>query len=658
MEGEILQTKADLGEAEAGRIPNENAYKVKDHLNGQVEVLCDLIDSVDREWQPIIERIMGGRRFTLITTETNYNVCLKTFRSLSNEITDGVHLARPKDALPYGEAAAGSLAEKVIARNRIGQGLLNRHLNSLQAYESDDKAVEASVSVATRTGIIVRGGTIQRLTPLPRNKLVFDRVAREEQRKELEAKLKQLLTRRNILDQKLSGLDPLQKKISQQINATKLINPDLAQQEAQFQTDLAALAPQIKVIKEAANFILLEEEKRKADTNFQSITKKCNELEMAITRSQDAMKGLEQNCEEDGRILQSLENQLISFNDIEWQPIYQEVRISSSTTGQDFARFLETEKFRWDNEVVSAKSKLEGQVRDYIAKSSPTLSWRPFQEQLQACLEERQRLQELELKKLIESQQQLRAEAERILKTTFFDALLRAHGEIEKGIRRLNKAIQKVKLGRRSYRFTMELIKTTEVKNVWELVQSYNKLKPEQLGMDFTNQIFDTQRELIDRLLELFVPPEEKLAVEQSQIRRTLLTPVKYFEFDIEATEDGQKWFLLSRQYGKGSGGEHQNPLYILLAGAMLQFYEDHPDRPRFVIIDEAFGKAPFSAVNGLEMLLNEGLQPIVSTVLNQPQVEEVIGYTVHISRPSTDMGKNKKTVHVVTNPKAKLFAK
>jgi hypothetical protein len=87
----------------------------------------------------------------------------------------------------------------------------------------------------------------------------------------------------------------------------------------------------------------------------------------------------------------------------------------------------------------------------------------------------------------------------------------------------------------------------------------------------------------------------------------------------------------------------------------MLQLYTNNPERPRLVIIDEAFGKAPFSAGPGLKMLLNEGLQPIVSTVLNQPQVEEVIGYTAHISRPNIGNGKYKKLVYVITDQKESL---
>jgi len=65
----------------------------------------------------------------------------------------------------------------------------------------------------------------------------------------------------------------------------------------------------------------------------------------------------------------------------------------------------------------------------------------------------------------------------------------------------------------------------------------------------------------------------------------------------------------------------------------MLQLYERHPRRLRLVLMDEAFNKAPGSSINGLEILLSQGLQPLVATPMGRPEVEEVIGYSLHVFR-------------------------
>ena len=73
-----------------------------------------------------------------------------------------------------------------------------------------------------------------------------------------------------------------------------------------------------------------------------------------------------------------------------------------------------------------------------------------------------------------------------------------------------------------------------------------------------------------------------------------------------------------------------------LLTAAMLYFYSRggqlHPNQPRFILMDEAYSKAPIHAREGLTAILNLGLQPIVITPVGNPAVEEVVGQTKHVS--------------------------
>ncbi len=655
----IERVKADLTKISQGKFPNERAYDVREILtrHGPVQVLCDLIEEVDTQWQPIIEKLMGGRRFTLITNENNYQDCLSTFRSLSARETDGVHLARPKDAEQSQRVQTGSLAEKVKAKNWIAQGLLNRHLNGLQACDDDDEAVKASQSVATQTGLIVRGGTIQRLRPLDDKELVFDRESRERKRKQLVAELEQFDSLAAVLIEKLKGLDSsqntsLQQKINYQLRAINLIDFSLPEQEKKLQAELISLSVEIRAIEESNNFVALQENVDKAERDYKESIEKCTRLKDKIDDLASEKVQLTESQKTNQADLEITRRQLAQYDNIEWQSGYEQVKSILVIESSDITNELEEKRRELKREVELTETQLEKAIRGYINEYSPILSTHSLEQQRIACLQEYDRLQSLELQKFQDEQKRYRSEAENILKTTFFDALLKEHKTIRSGIRDLNKAIQYVKLGSRNYRFNAEHVNTNEVQAVCEMLNAYETLKPEQQVFDLTHQIFETHRVLIDRLFELFQDSEDNLTRSAYETRRTLLTPTKYFKFDLQARQDDTDWFSLNRYYDIGSGGEHQNPLYILLAGTMLQLYANNSERPRLVIIDEAFGKAPFSAGPGLKMLLNEGLQPIVSTVLNQPQVEEVIGYTAHISRPNIGHGRYKKLVYVITDQK------
>jgi len=190
-----------------------------------------------------------------------------------------------------------------------------------------------------------------------------------------------------------------------------------------------------------------------------------------------------------------------------------------------------------------------------------------------------------------------------------------------------------VLLGRRRYRFTHQPIANETVRLVLEMVHDYDLLSAENAGLDLTSQLREKYPDLISQLFNLFAPLNDLQKPEDTRLKNILLTPARYFLFDLDVAEDNREWTPLSHIYRKGSGGEHQNPLYVVLVATMLQIYENHDDRPRLLILDEAFSKAPGSSINGIQMMLEQGLQPLVSTPIGRPEVEEVLGYTLHVYR-------------------------
>jgi len=242
-------------------------------------------------------------------------------------------------------------------------------------------------------------------------------------------------------------------------------------------------------------------------------------------------------------------------------------------------------------------------------------------------------MQDVQIKQLTDAVAKLRSKSEDILFRKFIDRIHRAHKEIEQDIRKTNRTVDPVLLGRRRYRFTRQPIAGETIRKVLDMVQDYHQLSAEKMGLDLTDQLREKYPELISQLFNLFAPPNDALNADDTRLKNILLTPARYFVFDLDVSEDNREWTPLSHIYRKGSGGEHQNPLYVVLIATMLQIYENNENRPRLLVLDEAFSKAPGSSINGIQMMLEQGLQPLVSTPIGRPEVEEVVGYTLHVYR-------------------------
>lgn len=88
------------------------------------------------------------------------------------------------------------------------------------------------------------------------------------------------------------------------------------------------------------------------------------------------------------------------------------------------------------------------------------------------------------------------------------------------------------------------------------------------------------------------------------------------FEFDVEIQVNGQRRGLLSKRLGKGSGGEHKAPLYVIVAAALHHAYRlgSNPGAAGVMLIDEAFEKLDVNNALAVSDFIRElGLQVIAA---------------------------------------------
>lgn len=71
----------------------------------------------------------------------------------------------------------------------------------------------------------------------------------------------------------------------------------------------------------------------------------------------------------------------------------------------------------------------------------------------------------------------------------------------------------------------------------------------------------------------------------------------------------------------------------VVLIAAMLRAYEDHPSRPRLVLIPEALSRRPDVLAAVLRLMRELELQPIVTAPVGAYAIEKAMDYTVRLYR-------------------------
>ena len=139
--------------------------------------------------------------------------------------------------------------------------------------------------------------------------------------------------------------------------------------------------------------------------------------------------------------------------------------------------------------------------------------------------------------------------------------------------------------------------------------------------------------ELMNELIEIFIPPQNATREELDEAKRNMEKYADYrtyLSFDMQQIIQGEKDMKigLSKMIRKNSGGEGQNPLYVALLASFAQIYRINdmprirrPETLRLVILDEAFSKMDAEKVAScISLIRGLGFQAIISATNDKIQ--------------------------------------
>ena len=153
-----------------------------------------------------------------------------------------------------------------------------------------------------------------------------------------------------------------------------------------------------------------------------------------------------------------------------------------------------------------------------------------------------------------------------------------------------------------------------------------------QLNM-FTMEHEDQYAELMNELINIFIPPENATQEELNEAKKNMDKYADYrtyLSFDMQQIVHGRKDMAigLGRMIKKNSGGEGQNPLYVALLASFAQVYKINTPvklrrNPtiRLVILDEAFSKMDAEKVAScISLIRGLGFQAVISATNDKIQ--------------------------------------
>jgi uncharacterized protein YPO0396 len=227
----------------------------------------------------------------------------------------------------------------------------------------------------------------------------------------------------------------------------------------------------------------------------------------------------------------------------------------------------------------------------------------------------------------------------------------------------LNRIINRLDFGKDKYQFVIGKNKGPDGRYYDMFMDDSLEINPSQLTDSLNNQmnLFTMEHEnqygeLINDLINIFIPPENATPEQMEEAKRNMDKYADYrtyLTFDMQQliqNEDEVIKIRLSKMIKKNSGGEGQNPLYVALLASFAQAYRINVPQKiqrnptiRLVVLDEAFSKMDGEKVAScIELIRGLGFQAIISATNDKIQ-----NYVENVDKTFVFANPNKKSISI-----------
>lgn len=583
------------------------------------EPICDLVKIADPQWQPALEAYLGihvdallvpeGRELDAIRVYKEHKEARSIFR---------VKLALPSRGRPWIAKGGGKFAAQLIdGADKAAVRYLQGELGQLSLANSAEQ-LQAGGKAISSDGMVSSGGGVERLRLSARNELLIGRGDSDAQRHAAQAAHDDAQAALERADAQVKLIAPIEQRLSLFAD----IETTYPRLEALFTTSVAG-GRELSDLQEAlvstqsdrltglnAGFEAASRRLAEADATENKLVGLRSRLETELDNARSRIDGLAQRqglaMLDEARTRQ---HPLYNANEVQRHRGRYDER-----HGENWNELLRALQVAIHNAEEAAKNhdreaweKFSFYIRDFQLQNIDIASHQ-WERAYKFILEDRQRLEDLELAEQEARSQEAYEAAVKVFRTDVAQTLLEGFEAIEEQISGLNDVLKHAPEFSNGERYRFRYVPVEQHRALYDFLRRVRE------HGNAEEDIFGGAGQV----------PEEFKALVEGDASSGLLhetSPLndhrRFFSYDVEIFAQNRSIGLLSKRLGPGSGGEHRTPLYVIFGAALAAAYGKTRGGHAgggIMLLDEAFEKMDAQNVRATADYLNAlGLQLVMA---------------------------------------------
>lgn len=628
----------------------------------EVHVLADLLDIRDEKWRNAAEGYLGNHKLSLVVAPAYAKASMEVYEEMDqNEAFHVAVLDTERAGESTHEVLTNSLVEEVIVRESYLQPYLDLLLGKVIKCESLEELRSCRIGI-TPECMLYHTFRLQHINPDHYTRFAY--IGKDSVRRRI-----------RLLEKNLEAMEA-EKKPQELIigECSRILSLEALTEGtevyAEWQQEIASFKEKEKEIRKLEQKL----EKLKAqnveewEKEREAILGLC-EGKRAELRALDRLMGdLQRKVEEFQREAVQLEEELVAKERALEADQELEGVLKTSLDGNETPRYdrLKDRYFALLKRAEEAREeayRLLVSARGEYVRKYPN---RNFSLTAEDNKEYDRLLEIMECANLEEYKNMAAEQAKSAVLHFKDDFMFKIRSAIRDALQRrdeLNRIINRLDFGKDKYQFVIGKNKGPDGRYYDMFMDDSLEINPSQLTDSLDNQmnLFTMEHEnqygeLINDLINIFIPPENATPEQMEEAKRNMDKYADYrtyLTFDMQQliqNEDEVIKIRLSKMIKKNSGGEGQNPLYVALLASFAQAYRINVPQKiqrnptiRLVVLDEAFSKMDGEKVAScIELIRGLGFQAIISATNDKIQ-----NYVENVDKTFVFANPNKKSISI-----------
>ncbi len=596
--------------------------------------VCDLVRITDPQWQSALEAYLGIHVDALLVPESRELDAIRVYK----EHKEARNIFRVKLALPSRSrpwvAKGGSrfAAQLVEGEDKAAVRYLQGELGQLSLATRAEE-LHAGRKALSSDGMVSSGGGVERMRPSARNELLIGRGDSDAHRHAAQQAHDQARTALEEAEAQAGRIAPIEQRLA--------LFADVQTSQPRLEALLTQAAAGDRELRDLQQTLASSQSDRLTGLNAgfesasQALTKaETNEKRLIELRSRLASESNTAKNQIEG-MLRRQEATVLDEAQTRRQPLY-----DANEVQRHRERYDERHGDNWNDllaalQVASRNAEAAATNHDRDAWEKFSLYLRDFQLQnidiassqweraYAFILEDRHRLEDLELADQEAKSQEAYEAAVKVFRTDVAQNLLEGFEAIEEQINGLNEVLKHAPEFSNGERYRFRHAPVEQHRALYDFLRRVRE------HGEAEEDIFGGAGKVPEEFRTLV---EGDASSELLQETSPLNDHRRFFSYDVEIFAQGKSIGLLSKRLGPGSGGEHRTPLYVIFGAALAA----------------AYGKARGSQAGGGIMLLDEAFEKMdAQNVRATADYLNALGLQLVMAGPEADQAKMSSFLNV-----------